>query len=508
MQSRVHRSSDVPVQAPIGGLNTRDAFDDIPATDAIILDNWIPGLGAVEVRGGKTVFCDSSDIPSHEIGIVETLMTYDATAVKKLIASDGPSVYDTNDGAPIILGDGFGSSRWSWTNFEGYLIMVNGDSNDAPQEYDGATLQPLNPPLEPALNPIGCHAFKNRMYYWENASQDVWYTELYARGGDCNRFQLSRLTKFGGDLLAMATWTHDGGTGPDDHLVFIMTSGEVLVYQGSSPASISNWALVGIYYIGTPLGDRCVAKFGGDLLIVTALDVVSLSDIIKGPEALAKRSKAAGAFEEVAEFAGSPFFDITMFPKKKLGIFNVPAPGGKQTYQYVQNMVTGAWCRFTGWDAFSWAVIDDDIYFGGTDGIVYRAFDGFVDEYMNGKVIESSAIFTHLQTAWLNFGSPMNKAFHAIKPIMQASGVVSLNAAFATDFAPFSNVETPSPPSTVGTPWGSPWGSPWGISIGVSEDWEIIEGYGRWISMQAKTASTSPLRLASTIWHIEAGSAM
>ena len=646
-------SVDVNVQAPIGGWNTRDAFDDISPTDAITMDNWLPGLGAVAVREGKsvhgvasdagsnlvingdfedgtfppwawslTVFIDSSlfyaglysakmngspyatiyltqemavtadtdyvismmsiitgpkppsvsaaryivtdetnggveivssDLPTgsawrqsalsfvtppgcvlikleinaptvanailnvDDISIrsvllnpdpVETLMSYDSTTHRELISADNDAVRNsTAQGVPITLGTGFASNRWGWSNFDGYLIMVNGV--DAPQEYEGTALGPLTPALSGGItNPVGCHAFKNRMYYWDNQSQDIWYTELFARGGTLTRFQLSRLTKFGGNLIATETWTMDGGTGPDDHLVFIMSSGEVIVYQGSSPASASNWALVGIYDIGVPLCSRCTVKFGPDLLIMTDLDIVSMSKIIQGPEALADRSKVSGALEDVVQFLGSPLFEAVIYPTKKVGIFTVPAPGQVDSHQFVQNLVTGAWCRFKGWNSHSWASLDGKLYMGGEFGTTYEVFKGTMDQYWDGSQLTDNAIESELQTAWLTFGSTENKSFNSIKPIFDAVGLVNYNFDIQTDFSPFKEVLFPSVSTQAGTPWYSPWYSPWGEARQVGDDWKIVRGYGRFVGCLFKFSTTNVVKWAATIWHIEQGTRM
>ena len=42
----------VTVPAPVGGLNTRDSLNLMPATDAVRLDNWNPGISALSVREG------------------------------------------------------------------------------------------------------------------------------------------------------------------------------------------------------------------------------------------------------------------------------------------------------------------------------------------------------------------------------------------------------------------------------------------------------------------------
>jgi hypothetical protein len=300
----------------------------------------------------------------------------------------------------------------------------------------------------------------------------------------------------------------DGGTGPDDHLVFIMSSGEVIVYQGSSPASASNWALVGIYDIGVPLGPRCTIKFGPDLVIMTGLDIISLAKIIQGPEALAERSKVSGAMERVVQFLGSDFFDAVVYPVKKVAVFTVPAPGGVDAYQFVQNLVTGAWCRFTGWNSHSWVSIDDKLYFGGAFGTTYEAFNGGVDEYWDGTELTNNAIESELQTAWLTFGSDDNKSVNSMKPIFDAIGGVAYNFDISTDFAPYKSVGFPAAIFHAGTPWYSPWYSPWGASVAVSDDWGIVRGFGRFIGALFKFTTTTVVKWGATIWHLEGGTRM
>ena len=47
---------------------------------------------------------------------------------------------------------------------------------------------------------------------------------------------------------------------------FFMTSGEVIVYNGTNPA---DFTLVGVFNIAAPLSIRGVVKLGGDLIVMT-----------------------------------------------------------------------------------------------------------------------------------------------------------------------------------------------------------------------------------------------
>ena len=44
------------------------------------------------------------------------------------------------------------------------------------------------------------------------------------------------------------------------------------------------------------------------------------------------------------------------------------------------NIVSGAWCKFTGWDANSFASFQDELYYGGKNGCVYKCDTGEQDE--------------------------------------------------------------------------------------------------------------------------------
>ena len=85
------------------------------------------------------------------------------------------------------------------------------------------------------------------MYIWDTSSANFWYGNVNAIGRTFTKFPLSRVVPHGGNLTAMATWNHDGGDGIDDYALFIMSSGDVAIYQGSNPADANNWALVGVY---------------------------------------------------------------------------------------------------------------------------------------------------------------------------------------------------------------------------------------------------------------------
>lgn len=398
-QLRGQVAKDISIEPPIGGWNTRDALDNVPPQDALVLDNFTCGLGSIQVRKGSAAHSYSSNATdaattgTHTPGVVQTLAKYDGGGDPQLVAADGGALWIATDpgSKTSVEADGYASDIWGWTNFRGQgddalLILVNG--TDA-VEFDGTTFSTLTPPLTDGLIvplspiPIGCTTFKNRVYYWQAGSQSVWYTELYAASGQVTEFPLGDVGSFGGHIVAIESWTHDGGHGTDDYILFIMSSGEVLAYQGSHPESEADWALVGIYNVGIPMGPRSFVKFGGDLFMMTDLDIVPMSQVIAGLEQNRNLTKISGAMQRIAAYRGTFGFQATVFPPSKLLIFNVPGDDVGTYYQFVMNTVTGAWSRWTDRAAQSacWIEFNGGLYYGSSEGVVYEAEVGFLDYY-------------------------------------------------------------------------------------------------------------------------------
>ena len=208
---------DISTEPPIGGWNTRDSLDNIPPTDAIVIDNWTCGLGSISVRKGNLEHSHSIAFEGHDPGPVQTLMKYDSGQQQKMFAADGGTIWDAtapgeaslvwqfiedpigSSGVPPSDPEPFSNNIYSWTNFRGglgldsngYLVAVNG--NEAVAYFNNPALDFLGDPLgfgwwnlDLSIEAIGCFNFKNRMYYWSANSQSIWYTELYAVAGTLN----------------------------------------------------------------------------------------------------------------------------------------------------------------------------------------------------------------------------------------------------------------------------------------------------------------------------------
>jgi len=363
--------------APIMGWNLRDDEDALNPLEATLLDNWTPGAGGCDKRGGTLEF--ASGMGS---GDIDTLAAFKVGANDKFLAAGNGNIYDiTAGGTATSLASGFSENRWQHVVMNAKLGLVNG--TDAPQEYDGSTVGAMTVSGPTVANLIGIQTFKSRSYFWEDGSQSFWYSAVNALGGALTEFPLSRVGSFGGNLKAMIQWTRDSGSGVDDLAVFVMESGEALVYQGSDPGDANDWALIGIYRIGPPIDARGVVKFGGDAIVMTEHGYQSLEITLTREE-----DDPAGDYSnkinpqlvaDVANYKANIGWEATKF--KNLLIFNVPY-SATQYHQHVLNthLKPSAWCRWRKLPARTFGVFQGKLYFGSTDGRVYQAETGNGDD--------------------------------------------------------------------------------------------------------------------------------
>lgn len=487
------RAVPVVIPAPVGGWNTRDAKADMPQEDATTMTNWFPDVGNVVLRGGYS---------SHATGMtgnVETIAEYQSGTTRKMLAGANSNLWDaTSAGAAASLASGFTSDRWQWANMNGTMGLVNGA--DAPQVYDGATVAAMTISGSglTATTLDGVFVFKSRSYFWSSSTQDFWYSATNALGGALTKFPLSRVSQFGGNLTLITSFSTDSGSGADDFIVFVMSSGDAIVYQGSDPGTAADWSLSGIFRIGAPLSIRSAVKVGGDSRIITRDDYVSLSEMFHGDRATRKRSKAVGALRSAVTSYGSNWgWQAIVYPRGRMLIFNIPSTN-TIFEQHVQNTSTGAWCKFTGMNAHCFGMYNDSLYFGGA-GVIYKADDGYSDN--------NSAINGDAQTAWSLLRSPTNKQITAVQNQLETNvSTVNIGVATGTDFLDpnLSVTETTDAPNT--TPWGSAWGSAWGSSFASITKWNSANAFGRYFAQRVKVSTgTAGIKWNSTTYLVQPG---
>jgi hypothetical protein len=354
---------------------------------------------------------------------------------------------------------GLTNGRWQYTQltnvFGEFLVMVNGA--DVPQKFDGTTWTDCvltaaageTYPFDPTTM-IHVHLVHRRLWFTEKDSGNAWYLPVDAIEGEVTRFGAGELFARGGFLQTVESWTVDAATGSDDHVVFISSEGDIAVYTGIDPDSATDFALTGVYKIGATIGRRCSTKYGSDLLILCEdglqpmtsilaqsklLDPVPLTDIIQ-----LKLS------EDVSDFSTRYGWTPVVHSRANQIYINIPTDLAYR--QYVMNTVTGAWCEFNNYDGVSWAIHNDEIFFGTLNGIVAQGWFGTLDAYdftdSRGGSIQGTALGAF---AYMGRGA-QQKHITMARAVFQApiepQMILTVNVDFNTE-----DDSPPIPPSSV-----------------------------------------------------------
>lgn len=473
-------------------------------TDAVELINYLPGTTTVKLREGYTPHSTGL------VGQVETLMAYSGSTTNKLFAATSAGyIYEntladellvnesgdyitTEDGSSIVVEtinsvlnlSGLSNGRWQYVNFTtaagNYLCAVNGanyrevfdgtnwheDGDGAPYDITGVDSRTL----------IGVNVFKNRQWFVQIGTLKAWYLPVNAIGGAANSLDMSSLCQRGGYLMAMGTWTIDAGYGVDDYAVWITSNGEVLVWRMTDPTDANSIFLIGVWWIGSPIGRRCLEKWKGDLVVICQEGLFPLSGALQSSRLnprVALSDKIQSAVSQSVVDHGSNFgWQVIPFPKQDLLVLNVPIQEGQDQEQYVMNTITGSWGRIQGWEANCWALYQDDLYFGGNT-IVGKAFNTNADV--------SDAIEGSILQAFNYFGERGElKRFTMMRPVLYTNGAPEIQGDISVDFdqsAPTSNLNTS--PINVGLWDTGVWDQAlWGADQSVVNNWGGVNGVG------------------------------
>ena len=459
---------------PVGGWNARDSLANMEEDEAIELINWFPEESRVRIRKGHE---------SHATGLggpVESLMAWHGPSSSKLFGAATASIFECTSAGAVGSADitGLTNARWQHTMFSAssgnYLYAVNGA--DPARRYNGTAwaVPVLSGVSSSSL--IHVNVFKNRLFFIEKDSLSAWYLDIDSVSGTLTEFDLGPNADLGGYLVAMATWTRDGGDGVDDYAVFLTSKGQAIIFQGSDPSVSNDWFKVGTFNIGAPIGRRCMIKVGADIIVVTEDGFSQLSRFLaaaRSSDRAAQSDMISGAVNDAVINYRSLFgWQPVFYPLGDKMLFNIPMANGEY-HQFVSHTATGKWCKFTGWDARCFVVFNNELYFGGS-GAVYKADTGTDDD--------GSAISTEVKTAYSYFGNRgLVKRFAMIRPNLFIEGSVTATLHIETDFAEEPTAESvPTFTEADGTAWDEgAWDEfEWGDTGATNRNWQTVEGVG------------------------------
>lgn len=465
------------VAAPVKGWNTRDPEANMGPLYATILDNWMPQAGKITLRPGV------QDYATGATSNIKSLMTWNGQSSSKLFAFQDSGIYDVTatgtvwPALSLTRTEGYNCGINFTTTGGHYLVTVNGVDDLA--YYNGtawATAASFVITSGGTLNSKdiwNINSFKRSIYFIKKNSMSFFFLPIDSIAGDVGEFPLGALFNKGGYLVAMGTWTIDGGNGPEDYSVFISSKGEAAVYAGTDPSDASTWALKGIYDMDPPLGRKCFSKFGGDLLLLTQRGLFSMTATLKNgkmdPRA-AFTDVIGEAFREISNATGEQEgWEVHEYAEQNVLFVNLPLGDYATSCQFVMNTKTNAWSRFRGWSGYSFSVMGSSIYMAMTEKVA-KAFVEGANDFEASITCEAQQAF--------NYASPRSrmKDWLMLRVNLRIAGICAVNLALETDFSDNASFGSAVFNTTASSRWDSArWDEArWSAGAVLHNDWVTV----------------------------------
>lgn len=434
------------IPPPVNGWNTKDPISQMDPLYAVELENFFPNAGTVDLRNGYR---------QHATGVgsarVHTVCEYvqedgDRFLLALQVTAGAVTAYDATSagaassiiGAASLVGD-----MINYVNYRGSIFFKEEENSDV-YYWNGTG----NLTAAAFTGPGGddkllgkLTTYKNRIYFSSITGTSLWYSGLDAITGALTEFSLSSLFRLGGRIQFIGS-TSLSGSFIQEVFVIISDQGEVLLYQGDYPGS-TTWGIVGRYYIPPPAGRRAFFYWGQDIIVITAQGLVALSKVIN--------AGISGQYEFLSDSIAPSFSSLIqaaialgaatlnyingiVYPQGPFLLVNIPT-GSATFIQLVMNLITGAWCKFTGINAYHWTLFNNNLYFAGTQGKVFKADNGYFDEDPASAGNAQSRTIK-MRPAYNYFGNPsLVKQFVEARPIIYQSEGLGLTMDADVDYS-------------------------------------------------------------------------
>lgn len=411
----VTNSTDAPGAAEIAfGITTGDAGF---GTDAIAATPAGRFLCHCDEENGLFVYSENSttwtQVPAGATVLWAPAFAYE---VNDQVAN-GPNTYictvagtSAGSGGPTGTTTGItdGGVTWDWV--QAYVATAIGPS---------LADQRLGYSADPADFVQTC-VWKNRVWYTEKNSSRAWYTDINAIFGTVTAFDFGVKMQHGGPLVGLYNWAYDGGSGMDTLLVGLSTAGDVVIYQGTDPATVATFGLKGTWFVGAvPNGRRIATEYGGDVLVLSLLGVLSLSKLVVGNPVVEHSQyatfKIANLFSQLAaENRTLRGWGMYIHPTDNALVLTIPNSANSPNTQLAYSFATRGWSQYRGLPMLSAGVWNGTLYFGTADGRICKN-EGYVDnvQLSDGS---STAVAWSLLTSFQNLGNARNKQLRLIRP--------------------------------------------------------------------------------------------
>ena len=267
-------------------------------------------------------------------------------------------------------------------------------------------------------------AWKERIWFIEKASGNAWYLPTAQYAGTVASFNFAAQFASGGALVAIANWTVDGGIGVDDYFVVVSTSGDVVIYKGTNPASAATFALVGTWQIGSmPSGARIMQEFAGELYILSIRGAVRASQLLQGnldnPESYLTSDVGPYLNTCMTEAFDDFGWHMHTHPKTARLYVNAPALLNGEQWGFSYFFGTGAWGMVRGMSKGHTANWRGKVYWVDTEVNKIYQEAGTLDSVYIAPATDGPAqeIQCDVLTAFSTLNSPgLNKRCQILRP--------------------------------------------------------------------------------------------
>lgn len=505
----VYKSISIP--SPTLGLIANANLASPQPGGAYVLENWLPTATGALMRRGT--------VSQNQLGdgtqTVRSLFSYVNGNNEKLFAAIDTAIYDVtsavgsfalvdnlsrqlidDQGNPLIafpvaplspVVSGQTSGSWSVVQFATpggvFLRAVNGA--DTPLVYDGTSwsTSPAITGVDPkTLSYTFVH--QKRLFFIKEDSLSAWYLPADSIGGAAVELPLGGVFSLGGSLLFGSTWSLEtGGGGLQENCIFVTTEGEVVVYQGSDPSTAATWSKVGIYRIGKPLGPQAHFRAGGDIVILTDVGAIPLSQALQKDFAVLSPTAVSAQIEtiwntEVANRVGANW-SCVVWSTNQMAVVAPPTINDQPAVMYVVNSRTGGWGKYTGWNGTCLAVFRNRLFFGSVNGQIIEANVGGLD-----MGVPYTATFI---PSFSDFGSQGAKTIGMTRAVLRSTMPVTDKLSMQREF----RVSLPSPPDASMVNSANVWDAgTWGASVWGAPN--LKETFEQWRSTPSTGYALAP----------------
>lgn len=456
------RVQEAHFPAPTGGLNTVSPGLEMPLTDCVAAYNLVGAENGLRTRLGYREM--SVGLVGNAANAVRTILPFTGSTngQSRIFATTDKGIYDVTTGAPtlqVTFPNSVGQSGYgipvNFVSAAGHFLIYTDEANgmyvyaEAGSAWTrvsfggGAQGVAVGDPTRFAFVAL----FKGRLWFAERDSSDAWYLPLGQLYGTATKFPLGQVFREGGSLVGLWNWTYDGGSGLDDSLVMVSTGGDVVVYQGTDPSSVSTFGLKGVWQMSRPpSGRRIASTYGGDLLLLSRRGLLPMSQLVVGSlssaeYATAKIANIINTFMQ--ERSTDPYWGVVLQPEDNVLMLLVPQGASATSTQLVQSNAGRGWFLYRDLPVLSGAVWQGQFYFGTLDGRVC-VHTGYADNVTLALPQSYAPVDWGFVGAFSNLGSTRQKRVSILRPLIISDGVApsyAIAARYDYDAAELSPVE-------------------------------------------------------------------